>query len=45
MQENCIILLKQIIKNQNKFLAGFEKDIYQVLFECRSDGSPQAIDW
>ncbi|KAI8913568.1 clasp N terminal-domain-containing protein, partial [Gorgonomyces haynaldii] len=43
VQENCLLLLKQLLKCQIHYLEGFERDLFKILFECRSEGSGQVF--
>lgn len=41
VQENCLLLIKQLFKCQPSYADGLEPQIMQLLFECRSDGAAQ----
>jgi hypothetical protein len=38
-QENCLIILEELIANQTSYLEGYESRVFDVLIDCRSDGS------
>jgi hypothetical protein len=35
-RENGLLLLKELIRNQTEFLSGHEANLFQILFNCRS---------